>query len=48
MRRVLIFDELDGEKLAEGSVAVELSAFGIRGLIAAKLHRGPPQALWRR
>lgn len=48
MRSVSVVDERDEEKLAEGSVTVELSAFGIRGLIAAKLHGGPPQALWRR
>lgn len=46
MRRVSIVDELDEEKLAEGLVTVELSAFGLCGLIAAKLHCGPPRALW--
>lgn len=47
MRRVSTVDELDEEKLAEGSVTVELSAFGICGLIVEKLHCGPPQALWQ-
>lgn len=47
MRRVSTVDELDEEKLAVGSVTVELSAFGICELIAAKLHCGLPQALWR-